>query len=114
MAQVWNNRLASLSWRIDVKTKSRHVENINEATSIVELKIAQLDKSTETVRFELNSDRMQFLVGQIEAIEKQLSAQASVPVVKPLIKAKPTGPSASKPTVTSKPKPALKPTPAKA
>lgn len=36
-----DGRLADLSWRIDVKSKARHVDQINQPTAIVEMEISQ-------------------------------------------------------------------------
>jgi hypothetical protein len=43
----WNDSLVQFSWRIDIKTKSKHCENLNEPTAIVELNIGK----PNTVRF---------------------------------------------------------------
>ena len=37
----WNDSLLQFSWRIDVKTKSRHQEKLNEPTAIIEFNIGQ-------------------------------------------------------------------------
>lgn len=36
---TWNNHLKSMNWRIDVKTKARHLEQINTPTAIIEMQI---------------------------------------------------------------------------
>ena len=38
---TWNNKLKNLSWRIDVKSRARHVDQINTPVAIVELQLAQ-------------------------------------------------------------------------
>jgi hypothetical protein len=37
---LWGPRLKAFSWRIDVKTKSKHIRDLNEPTAIVELDVA--------------------------------------------------------------------------
>ena len=36
---VWNNRLKNLSWRIDIRSRSRHVDQLNATTAIVEMEL---------------------------------------------------------------------------
>ena len=45
---IWDNTLKNMSWRIDVKTRSKDVEQINTPVAIVELQLA--NKETPTVR----------------------------------------------------------------
>jgi len=40
---VWNNRLRNMSWRIDVKSRSRSVWQLNTATAVVELELEKSD-----------------------------------------------------------------------
>ena len=40
----WDNSLNNISWRIDVKTQSRNVEEINMPTAIVELQLGNKAK----------------------------------------------------------------------
>ncbi len=37
---MWGNQLDSFSWRIDLKTKARHVEQLNEPIAIMEVKLS--------------------------------------------------------------------------
>lgn len=46
-SSTWNNRLEKLSWRIDSKTKSRKVSELNELTSIVELRLSKESAASE-------------------------------------------------------------------
>ena len=38
---MWGNRLKGSSWRIDVKTKARHIEQLNEPTAIMEMQLGR-------------------------------------------------------------------------
>ena len=40
---VWGDRLKQVSWRVDVKTKSRHIDQINTPTGIIELQLGKED-----------------------------------------------------------------------
>ena len=36
---VWDNEMKSINWRIDVCTKSRHLEQLNQPSAVVEMKL---------------------------------------------------------------------------
>ena len=40
----WNSRMKELSWRIDFKSRARHVEQLNTPVAIVELKLEEQDE----------------------------------------------------------------------
>jgi COMMD1 N-terminal domain/COMM domain len=40
---IWNSRLQDVSWRIDIKSQSRNVEEVNTSTAIVEVKLKNSD-----------------------------------------------------------------------
>ena len=42
---TWNNTLHNVSWRIDIKSQARHLEDINTPTAIMELQIGPNDKN---------------------------------------------------------------------
>jgi len=71
----WNNKLNSMAWRLDVLTKSRHIEELNNPAAIVELKVdKQFPTHTEVVRFEMDAKKLDEVVAQIEQIESKLSS----------------------------------------
>ena len=46
---LWGNRLKAFSWRIDVKTKARHIEQLNQPAAIMELQLSASNKDTSEV-----------------------------------------------------------------
>ena len=38
---MWGHRLKGLSWRIDVKTKARHIDQLNQPTAIMEMQLSK-------------------------------------------------------------------------
>jgi len=44
---VWNNRLRNINWRIDIKSRSRTVEQLSTATALVELELEKTDSSSQ-------------------------------------------------------------------
>ena len=56
---LWGSRLKGLSWRVDVKTKARDIEQLNQPTAIMEM---QLDRGTlmvSAVKIKLKKDLSQ-------------------------------------------------------
>ena len=51
---LWGNRLKAFSWRIDVKTKARHIEQLNQPAAIMELQLSASNKDTSEVIMEMN------------------------------------------------------------
>eukprot|EP00052_Salpingoeca_macrocollata_P034156 m.10649 g.10649 ORF g.10649 m.10649 type:complete len:186 (-) comp6030_c0_seq1:23-580(-) len=71
----WEKKLAAVSWRVDVKTKSRHIEELNDATGILELKLDQgSGKSAEVVQVEVDRTQLNTLLREVAAIEQELKA----------------------------------------
>ena len=55
---VWNSRLRNISWRIDVKSRSRTVEQLNAATAVVELELENSDTNSQVLeRFSVLTNR---------------------------------------------------------
>jgi hypothetical protein len=53
----WNNKFKDVSWRIDLKTQARHIDQINTPVAIIEMQIENAstrhnDKNGEKVRFQ--------------------------------------------------------------
>ena len=46
---LWGNRLKAFSWRIDVKTKARHIEQLNQPAAIMELQLSASSKDSSEV-----------------------------------------------------------------
>jgi len=68
-----------MSWRIDSKTKSKKVAEMNELTAIVEMVVGnnqQKDKNqnnTQVIQFEMDRDQLAKVIGEINTIQKQLN-----------------------------------------
>jgi hypothetical protein len=72
---VWNNRLCDINWRIDVKSRSRSIDQINTAAAIVELHLNKSDtieQSTEVVRLEMDESGLAKVLHCLKNIEEQI------------------------------------------
>lgn len=72
---LWGNRLQSFNWRLDVKTKSKHLSDLNDTAAVIEmdLKIPN-EKQTQVVRFEMDRAMVNETVRQIALIEARLGS----------------------------------------
>jgi hypothetical protein len=76
-ASVFNNRLQQMSWRIDTKTKTRHVEEMNELTTVVELVLGSgitASKASQVVRFEMDANQLKSMASQVEMIQDRIES----------------------------------------
>ncbi|KAJ8309499.1 hypothetical protein KUTeg_014373 [Tegillarca granosa] len=71
----WNNSLKQVSWRIDVKSQAKNIEQINEPTAIVELHISKPNttKETDTVRFEMDEKKLAGVLQNMKDIEDEIA-----------------------------------------
>eukprot|EP00731_Ephydatia_muelleri_P021991 Em0014g582a len=69
---TWDNKVKAISWRVDVKTKSKETEQLNQASAIVEMQLGtdQNTNPNEVVRFELDSKKLAELLAQVTEVEK--------------------------------------------
>ena len=75
---TWNDTLQKLSWRIDSKTKSKNINEMNELTTIVELTVNKKDTGkSDIIRFEMDRDQLSSVLGQINDIKKHLTKFSS-------------------------------------
>ncbi|KAN0029630.1 hypothetical protein ACTA71_007762 [Dictyostelium dimigraforme] len=76
----FNNSLQKISWRIDVKTKSKEISEINEPVSIVELKLknnnTNINNKNDLIRFEMDKNQLEETLQQINSIQKHLQSKS--------------------------------------
>ncbi|XP_070576865.1 COMM domain-containing protein 1-like [Ptychodera flava] len=73
---TWNNTLKNVSWRIDLKTQARHIDQLHTPTAIVELQLANgqdKSKEAEVVRFEMDEEKLSSVIKNLEDIQKQIN-----------------------------------------
>ncbi|KAJ5075614.1 comm domain-containing protein [Anaeramoeba ignava] len=77
---IFNNTLKNITWRVDLKTRTRHVLNLNDPVAIVEFKIGNVDNvddnnlnlNDKTVLFECDKNDLQFLVKEMKEIHNAI------------------------------------------
>ncbi|KAL4238894.1 Copper metabolism (Murr1) domain containing 1 [Mactra antiquata] len=71
---TWNNTLKNVSWRIDIQSQARHIDQINAPTAIMELKLGPNDsKNSEVVRFEMDEERLNNVLQTMQEIENEVN-----------------------------------------
>eukprot|EP01100_Stratorugosa_tubuloviscum_P011598 TRINITY_DN519_c0_g1_i1.p1 TRINITY_DN519_c0_g1~~TRINITY_DN519_c0_g1_i1.p1 ORF type:complete len:215 (-),score=97.93 TRINITY_DN519_c0_g1_i1:50-637(-) len=70
-----NNSLNLFEWRIDVKSKSRYIQELNEPTAIVELTLARQQSvdQNKLVRFEMNRQQLKEVISQLDNLQQLLT-----------------------------------------
>eukprot|EP00112_Aurelia_sp_Birch-Aquarium-sp1_P007133 Seg1778.10 transcript_id=Seg1778.10/GoldUCD/mRNA.D3Y31 product="COMM domain-containing protein 1" protein_id=Seg1778.10/GoldUCD/D3Y31 len=71
----FGNTLKQTNWRIDLKTHSRHLEQINTPVAIYELEVGKHDSKNETekIRFEMDSDQLNETLMKMERIKDRIN-----------------------------------------
>eukprot|EP01132_Coremiostelium_polycephalum_P005769 gene5769-7179_t len=80
----FNNSLQKMSWRLDLKTKSKQEEDLNEPSAIVELKLKKnntlstSNNNSDLIRFEMDKNQLEETLQQINNIQKHLQSKSLV------------------------------------
>ncbi|XP_056423993.1 COMM domain-containing protein 1 [Hyla sarda] len=74
----WESTLKSLKWRIDVKSQSRHVDQVNSSAAIVEMEIGTKDQVSEFLCLELNETKMNEVLKKLSEVEDSLAALTQI------------------------------------
>ncbi|KAL3873347.1 hypothetical protein ACJMK2_036479 [Sinanodonta woodiana] len=75
---TWNNSLKQVSWRIDLKSQARHLDQINTPTAIMELQVGkngdETEKdSSEVIRFEMDESKLSSVLQSMKEIEDEIN-----------------------------------------
>jgi len=75
----WNNKLKDVSWRIDLKSQGRHLQQINTPVAIVEMQLENRsteNKETDVFQFEMDESQLSNVLSSIDEIEQKLASYA--------------------------------------
>lgn len=87
--QVWNDTLSRFSWRVDLKSSSRQVPEINQPTAVIEIETTSGSEAVcdhclrallmtntkvpkKVIHFEMSTEQMAIALMQMEAIQKAI------------------------------------------
>ncbi|XP_014778730.1 COMM domain-containing protein 1 isoform X1 [Octopus bimaculoides] len=76
----WNSCLKQMSWRIDLKSQARHIEQIDKPTAIVELMVSSNSQTTDdeskkakVFHFEMDDKKLDQVLSNLHEIKEQIS-----------------------------------------
>eukprot|EP00039_Didymoeca_costata_P005738 m.84021 g.84021 ORF g.84021 m.84021 type:complete len:180 (-) comp12951_c0_seq2:2303-2842(-) len=71
----WEDKFGGMSWRLDVLTKSRFIEELGDPAGIVEIKIEKADNAGNDVcRFEMDAKELDKVVAEVEKVEEFIAS----------------------------------------
>eukprot|EP00038_Savillea_parva_P009165 m.181633 g.181633 ORF g.181633 m.181633 type:complete len:183 (-) comp15321_c0_seq1:141-689(-) len=71
----WNDTMSGSSWRLDVLAKSQHIDELNEPSAIMEMKVDKAGGAgADVIRFEMSAAQVADMVTQVDAIEAQIAS----------------------------------------
>lgn len=74
----WTSTLQETAWRIDVKSNSKQIDDINEPTAIVRLSLSNASDSTsEVVQCEMDKADLGKVISELDRIQTRIDAISS-------------------------------------
>ncbi|XP_003382677.1 PREDICTED: COMM domain-containing protein 1-like [Amphimedon queenslandica] len=73
---VWDSQLKAINWRVDVQSKARHIDQLNQPSAIVEMKIGKscTEEVSDIVRFEVDAQKLSGILSQVGDIQTAIEA----------------------------------------
>jgi len=79
---TWNHRLKGLSWRVDEKSRTRLVDQLNVPSAIVEMQLENRivpNSKVEVVRFEIDEKRISDMIKNLNDVEELIAQHCGSP-----------------------------------
>uniref|UniRef100_A0A8D0HBE6 COMM domain-containing protein 1 n=1 Tax=Sphenodon punctatus TaxID=8508 RepID=A0A8D0HBE6_SPHPU len=70
----WDNTLKNMNWRVDLKSQSRHVDQINAPVAIVELELGKNGMESEFLSLEFDETKVSHLLKKLSEIEENITS----------------------------------------
>ncbi|KAM4692983.1 COMM domain-containing protein 1 [Discoglossus pictus] len=70
----WENTLKAMSWRIDLKSQSKHTDQVNMPVAIVEMEIGKHNKESEFLCLEFNEAKISQMMKKLSEVEENITA----------------------------------------
>ncbi|XP_042676165.1 COMM domain-containing protein 1 [Centrocercus urophasianus] len=70
----WDNVLKNMNWRVDLKSQSRHVDQINTPVAIVEMELGKNGQESEFLCLEFDEARVSQMLKKLSEIEDSMTA----------------------------------------
>ncbi|XP_072187858.1 COMM domain-containing protein 1 isoform X1 [Excalfactoria chinensis] len=70
----WDNALKNMNWRVDLKSQSRHVDQINTPVAIVEMELGKNGQESEFLCLEFDEAKVSQMLKKLSEIEESMTA----------------------------------------
>ncbi|XP_043917207.1 COMM domain-containing protein 1 [Protopterus annectens] len=70
----WENALRNMSWRVDLKTQSKNVDQINTPVAIVELELGKNGQESDFLCLEFDEAKVNHVVKKLAEIEESITS----------------------------------------
>eukprot|EP00076_Gallus_gallus_P006460 XP_001231776.1 COMM domain-containing protein 1 isoform X1 [Gallus gallus] len=70
----WDNVLKNMNWRVDLKSQSRHVDQINTPVAIVEMELGKYGQESEFLCLEFDEAKVSQMLKKLTEIEESMTA----------------------------------------
>uniref|UniRef100_A0A8D0DLN3 COMM domain-containing protein 1 n=1 Tax=Salvator merianae TaxID=96440 RepID=A0A8D0DLN3_SALMN len=70
----WENSLKNISWRVDLKSQSRHVDQLNSPVAIVEMELGKNGQESEFLTLEFDELKLNQMLKKLAEIEDSITS----------------------------------------
>nr|XP_025966313.1 COMM domain-containing protein 1 [Dromaius novaehollandiae] len=70
----WDNVLKNMNWRVDLKSQSRHIDQINTPVAIVEMELGKNGQESEFLCLEFDEAKVNQMLKKLSEIEESMTS----------------------------------------
>uniref|UniRef100_A0A8B9G1A1 COMM domain-containing protein 1 n=2 Tax=Amazona TaxID=12929 RepID=A0A8B9G1A1_9PSIT len=70
----WDNVLKNMNWRVDLKSQSRHIDQINTPVAIVEMELGKTGQESEFLCLEFDEAKVSQMLKKLSEIEESMNS----------------------------------------
>ncbi|XP_044310090.1 COMM domain-containing protein 1 isoform X1 [Varanus komodoensis] len=71
---TWENSLKNISWRVDLKSQSRHINQLNSPVAIVEMELEKNGQGSEFLTVEFDEMKLNHMLKKLSEIEESITS----------------------------------------
>ncbi|XP_048338870.1 COMM domain-containing protein 1 [Sphaerodactylus townsendi] len=70
----WENTLKNINWRVDVKSQSRYMDQLNSPVAIVEMELGKNGQESEFLTLEFDENKLNQMLKKLSEIEGRITS----------------------------------------
>ncbi|XP_054851404.1 COMM domain-containing protein 1 isoform X2 [Eublepharis macularius] len=70
----WGNTLKNINWRVDIKSQSRHMDQLNSPVAIVEMELGKNGQESEFLTLEFDEIKLNQMLKKLSEIEGSITS----------------------------------------